>query len=74
MHGKGTLFYKDDNIKYEGDFIKDKFEGYGKYIFKNGNYYIGQWLNGLMNGEGTYFYKNGNIKYKEKFINDKYCK
>ena len=37
-------------------------------------YYIGQWLNGLMNGEGTYFYKNGNIKYKGKFINDKYCK
>jgi len=34
--GKGKLYYKNGKIKYEGDFIKDKFEGNGKYIYENG--------------------------------------
>ena len=29
-HGKGTLYYSIWKIKYEVDFIKDKFEGNGK--------------------------------------------
>ena len=44
-YGKGKLYYKKGNIKYEGDFINDKFEGEGQYNFENGEYYIGQWLN-----------------------------
>ena len=44
-HGKGILYYKNGNIKYEGDFVNDKYEGNGKYIWENGEYYIGQfWM------------------------------
>ena len=32
-HGKGKLFDKNGNIEYEGDFVNDKVEGYGKYIY-----------------------------------------
>ena len=31
-HGKGKIFYKNGKIKYEGDFVKDKFEGYGNFL------------------------------------------
>ena len=48
-HGKGTLYYKNGNIKYDGDFIKDKFEGNGKYIYINGTY-----LNNQTNGKGIF--------------------
>ena len=67
-HGKGTLYYKNGNIKYEGEFIKDKYEGSGKYFFENGECYIGQWLNDQRHGKGTLYYKNGNIKYEGEFI------
>ena len=68
-HGKGILYYKNGNIKYDGDFVNDKFEGNGKYIWENGNYYIGQWLNDKRHGKGILYYKNGNIKYDGDFVN-----
>ena len=71
-HGKGKIYYKNGNIKYDGDFVKDKFEGYGKYIYENGNYYIGQWVNGLRQGKGKIYYKNGNIKYDGDFVKGTY--
>ena len=70
-HGKGKKYYSNGNIKYEGDFVKGKYEGNGKYISKNGEYYIGEWLNDLKHGKGKEYYKNGNIKYEGDFINDK---
>ena len=63
QHGKGKEYYKNDNIIYDGDFVNDKYEGNGKLIFENGEYYFGQWLNGLQHGKGKEYYKNGNIKY-----------
>ena len=41
-NGRGKEYYKNGKIKYEGDFINDKYEGYGKYIWENGEYYIGK--------------------------------
>ena len=70
--GKGKLYYKNGNIKYDGDFVKDKFEGNGKYYYENGEYYNGQWFNGFKQGKGKIYYKNGNIKYEGDFVNDKY--
>ena len=46
-NGKGKEYYKNGNIKYEGDFINGKYEGKGKFIREDGNYYIGQWKNGV---------------------------
>ena len=70
-HGKGNLYDRNDNIKYEGDFIKDRFEGIGKYIYEEGEYFFGKWLNGLKHGTGTIYYKNGKIKFDGNYINDK---
>ena len=71
-HGKGKLFYKNGNIKYEGDFVNDKYEGYGKYICENGYYYIGQFLNNNRHGKGILFSKNGDIINDGYFYNDKF--
>ena len=65
-NGKGILYYSNGNIKYEGDFVDDKFEGNGKYIWQSGEYYIGQWKNNLPNEKGFVFYSNGNVNW----IND----
>ena len=52
--------------------MNDKYEGNGKYIYENDEYYIGQFLNGLRYGKGTDYYKNGSIKYEGDFVNDEY--
>ena len=57
---------------YEGYFIAGKREGNGKYIWENGEYYIGQFKNDLRNEKGTYYYSNGKIKYEGDWINDKF--
>ena len=41
-HEKGTEYYPNGKIQYEGDWINDKREGNGKYIWENNEYYIGQ--------------------------------
>ena len=33
-------------------------------MYKNGEYYIGQWKNNLRHGEGILYYANGEIKQK----------
>ena len=35
------VYYPNNTLKYEGDFVNGGFEGNGKHIFPNGNYYIG---------------------------------
>ena len=70
--GKGKLYYNNGILKYEGDFINDKFEGYGKYFNENENkwkYYIGEWKNGLKHGKGKIFDKNENLMYEGDFAN-----
>ena len=60
------MYYRNGKIGFEGDYINDKREGNGKYI-----YYIGQFKNGLKHGKGTYYYSNGKIMYEGDWINDK---
>ena len=57
------MYYKNGNAKYDCDFVNDKKEGYGKYNYGNGEYYIGQWSNDLQNDKGIIYNKNGSIKY-----------
>ena len=45
-HGKGKEYYKNGNIKHEGDFAFGKFEGNGKYFYENGDCHIGYFVNG----------------------------
>ena len=37
-NGKGVEYYKNGNIKYEGEFIDGKFDGNGKYFWEDGSY------------------------------------
>ena len=67
----GILCTKYTNeIIYEGDLINGKCDGNGKYVFKTGDFYIGQFKNGLREGKGTQYYKNEKIQYKGNWKND----
>ena len=39
-----------------------------KHILKNGNYYIGEYENGLVHGKGTLYNENGRIIYKGDWV------
>ena len=57
------LFYKNNKLKYEGVFANDIFDKDGKYIFVNGDFYIGTFYNGLKYGKGKLYYKNRDLKF-----------
>ena len=67
---KNDFSYIKEN--YEGEYRNSLKEGYGKCIYENSNYYIGEWKNGLRNGKGVIYNKKGEIIYKGNFKNDKY--
>ena len=46
--------------------------GDGKYIFPNGDYYIGDFLKGIRHGKGKEYYQNNTLKYDGDFVNGKY--
>ena len=71
MHGKGIMYYKNNSIMYDGDFVDNKFEGNGKFIYDDGIYYIGQFVKGEKHGKGKLYDKNGNLIYEGDFMNDK---
>ena len=45
MHGKG-VFEWNDGKKYEGEFVKDKKQGFGILKWPDGRSYEGYWKNG----------------------------
>ena len=45
MNGYGILIFSDGN-RYEGHFVNDKREGLGKYFWRDGRVYDGQWKDG----------------------------
>ena len=57
-HGEGILYYPNGTIKYKGTFI-DNTISYGRFNYKNGNYYIGEFKNWNPEGKGTSYDKNG---------------
>ena len=69
--GKGIEYYKNGEIKYDGDWNDDMPEGKGKFIDENGNYYIGEFKKGLKHGKGIEYNKKGKIVYEGDFINGK---
>lgn len=50
-----------NHIIYEGQFKNDIYHGYGRYIYSNGNYYLGNWVDGKRSGWGKLVDKSGKI-------------
>ena len=72
LYSYGKLYNKNTNkIIYEGDLLDNICHGKGKYIFENGDYYIGQFKNGLRDGEGIQYYNNKKIQYEGIWKEDK---
>ena len=57
-----SLLGKEINhIIYEGQFRNDIYHGYGRYIYSNGNYYIGSWQDGKRSGWGKLVDRSGKV-------------
>ena len=69
---KGVEYRQKGIVKYEGEMIDGVYNGNGKYIYENGEIYIGQWSNGKRHGKGILYYDNGKIAYEGDFVNDFY--
>ena len=68
-NGKGREYYKNGKIKYEGNFLDDKYEDKeAKFYYENGDLYIGEFKNGKKKGNGIIY----SIKYEGNFLDDKY--
>ena len=46
---------------HEGYYVKDKRQGWGMYIWANGDKYVGNWHRGIMQGEGTFIWARGDV-------------
>lgn len=55
-------------LKYEGEWINDKFSGKGTYYWSSGEKYEGNFVDGRIEGKGAYKYSNDDL-YQGFFIN-----
>lgn len=67
-HGKGIQIWPDGS-KYEGEWVNNKTNGFGRLIHANGDYYEGNWAEDKASGLGIYVHANG-IKYEGDWKED----
>ena len=60
MHS-GTTVYEKGNEEYNGNWVKDKMEGYGVYKYTSGAIYSGEWKDNKHEGRGLYEFPDGSI-------------
>jgi hypothetical protein len=48
-----------------GEYVDDKKQGYGEFIWPDGRSYKGDWFNGKQHGKGVYITSQGVEKYGE---------
>ena len=68
LNGKGTIV-TSSGVHYTGNFKAGRFDGIGKAVYRDGDEYIGEWLNGLKEGKGKYSFADGSI-YRGHFHKD----
>lgn len=59
MYGKGTYYFKHENLKYTGEFYDNLFHGWGSIKKNDGSQsliYQGNFEYGKKHGEGKYKY------------------
>lgn len=63
-HGRGIEIFEIENsskeTKYEGHWVKDIKEGYGRCYYTSGDFYEGNLTSGLFHGAGEFKWSNGN--------------
>ena len=59
--GYGIGYYS--NGTYEGDWERGKKQGYGKYAFKNGDIYIGQFQDDKIDGNGSFTFRHSGKRF-----------
>ena len=69
-NGEGVEYYENGDLKYDGFFENDEYEGNGTFHYKNNLIYIGEFKNGKKNGFGCVV-KNDEITLKGKFEDGK---
>ena len=67
--GKGIMKYNNGGI-YNGNWKDDKLDGKGKYIFRDGSSYEGEFCKGSREGWGKMTCKNGDV-YEGNWMKDK---
>ena len=61
-HGRGKYYWSSDGLTFIGYSIKGQFNGYGKFIYPNGEVHEGNFVDGNLVGKGKIYYKNGKCK------------
>ena len=59
------------NGEYIGQLINKIREGYGKFTYKDGKFYLGNWKSDHQYGKGILYFNN-KIKYEGDFVNEEY--
>ncbi|MEM7186910.1 MAG: 5'/3'-nucleotidase SurE [Bacteroidota bacterium] len=57
LNGQGSMRWAFDGDIYEGEFIDNRLNGYGKFYNDDGDHYEGYFDNWARSGEGTYWYE-----------------
>ena len=69
FHGVGMLEYHNEGAYYVGQLSNGKREGFGKLIYRNGDFYEGEWKDGIFHGEGSFTYPSKGYRFECTFIN-----
>jgi hypothetical protein len=67
-HGNGTMKYSNGNV-YVGEWLDDRFDGVGEYIWADGRRFIGGFKRDKIEGRGTGFWPDGRI-YEGEYKSD----
>ncbi len=57
LHGTGEYIAK--GFRYKGNFVDNKKQGRGEYIWENGDKYDGEWLADTQSGQGKWTWSSG---------------
>ena len=69
-NGEGKEYYENGNLKYEGNFEEDEYEGDGTFYGQDGKIYIGKFKKGKKNGNFCICNKEGGLIKECKYEDD----
>lgn len=58
----GTWTSSDGEDRYVGEFLNNRFNGWGVYLWPNGSFHVGYWVDSGRSGFGTHYYTDGTVR------------